>query len=276
MKHSTKLLSALLVLTSLVTSAPLQAKEKPIKVTIPSGVNHSAYDQLLKKYVDGKGLVAYEKWKNDAADIKALDNYLKQYAATGKEASGNDKAASSINAYNAFTMQWILRNYPIESIWQLKDSFEGKRHEVGGKEVSLDDIEQGTLNPQIGYKEHAVLVCAARSCPPLSRDAYSADKLDSQIDAAFTRWLGRPDLTEFQPKDNAVAISSIFKWFKKDFDKVGGVPKIFAHYAPSKYEHFLKSANYTVNFKSYNWGLNDQGTHGRNYTTSQFLLDKLF
>lgn len=273
MKHLTNHLW-LIVLASLVINAPLQAKEKPMQVTVPAGIDHSAYDRLLKKYVNSKGLVAYGQWKSNAADSKALDNYLKQYAGTGKAASGNEKAASLINAYNAFTMQWILRNYPTESIWQLKDSFEGKRHEVAGKEVSLDDIEQGTLNPEIGYKEHAVLVCAARSCPPLSRDAYGADKLNSQIDAAFTRWLGRPDLNEFQPQNNSVAVSSIFKWFKKDFEKVGGVPKILARYAPSKYEHFLKSSNYTINFKTYNWGLNDQGPHGRNYTTSQFLLDK--
>ncbi|MEO6873165.1 MAG: hypothetical protein ABI233_13255 [Chthoniobacterales bacterium] len=46
-------------------------------------------------------------------------------------------------------------------------------------------------------------------------------------------------------------------------------------YAPPKYDKFLKSSNYTVNFKTYNWGLNDQGPHGRNYSTPQFLLDKI-
>ena len=73
-------------------------------------------------------------------------------------------------------LRWILSGYPIESIWQLKDSFTAKRHDVGGRKVSLDDIEHGTLRPLIGYRAHAVLVCAARSCPPLQRFAYTPGK----------------------------------------------------------------------------------------------------
>ncbi|MEO6873166.1 MAG: DUF547 domain-containing protein [Chthoniobacterales bacterium] len=155
--------------------------------------------------------MAYGKWKINEADRKALSNYLAQYAGSGSKAEGNEKAASLINAYNAFTIQWILQNYPTESIWQLDKSFEGKRHKVGGKDVSLNDIEKGTLIPLSGYKDHTVLVCAARSCPPLGRDAYSADRLYSQVAASYKRWLARPDWNEFKPKENAVDISSIFK-----------------------------------------------------------------
>lgn len=57
------------------------------------------------------------------------------------------------------------------------------------------------------------------------------------------------------------SLSPAFKWFNKDFDKVGGVSKFLSRYAPENYRKFLKNTNYTVNFKSYNWGLNDQGPH---------------
>ena len=264
-----------IALTAFVASA--DAKDpKPVKVNVPAGIDHGAYDTLLKKYVNSQGLVAYGKWKSNSADRKALDNYLAHFAGNGSMAEGKEKAASLINAYNAFTMQWILQNYPTESIWQLDKSFEAKRHKLGGADVSLNDIEKGTLVPQISYKAHAVLVCAARSCPPLSRDAYTADKLDSQIDAAYLRWLARPDLNEFDPAKNSVDVSSIFKWYKKDFATVGGVPKILARYAPAKYAKFLTNSNYTIHYKTYNWGLNDQGSHGHNYSTPQFLLDKIF
>ncbi len=267
----------LLIALALAGTARAEDKPKPSPVSVPAGIDHSAYTKLLKKYVDSKGLVAYGKWKSNAEDRQALDTYLKQYAAAESKAEGNEKAASLINAYNAFTMQWILRNYPIESIWQLDKSFEAKRHRIGGKEVSLDDIEKGTLVPQIGWKDHGVLVCAARSCPPLRQEAYTADQLDGQIDNSFSRWMSRPDLNEFLPEKDAVDISSIFKWFKKDFEKLkGGVPKVLSLYAPKKYDSFLRKTNYTVNFKTYNWGLNDQGEHGRHYSTPQFLIDKVF
>ena len=272
-----KLTKIAVVVAALAVSNVALAKDPPpVKVNVPTGINHGSYDQLLKKYVNSRGLVAYAKWKRSAADRKALNDYLAQYAASGTKAEGNEKAADLANGYNAFTIQWILQNYPTDSIWQLDKSFEAKRHKVGGKDVSLNDIEKGTLAPLIGYRDHAILVCAARSCPPLSRDAYSAVKLDAQVGAAYARWLGRPDLNEFRPSENAVEISSIFKWYQKDFAKVGGVPKVLAMYAPPKYQKFLKNTNYTVNFKTYNWGLNDQGSHGRNYSTPQFLLDKIF
>src|SRR5262249_23040705 len=145
---------------------------------------------------------------------------------------GNEKAAGLVNAYNGFVLRWILSSYPTESIWQLKDSFTAKRNDVGGRKVSLNDIEHGTLRGLIGYRAHAVLVCAARSCPPLQRFAYSADNFEEQDGAAYRAWLAREDMNKFSPNERKVEISSIFKWFKADFDKAGGPPKILGRYAP--------------------------------------------
>src|SRR2546426_11182203 len=72
------------------------------RVAFPAGVKHDAWDALVKKYVNEQGLVAYEQWKKNAADTKALDDYLAQFAKSGTPAAGNDLAASAINAYNAF------------------------------------------------------------------------------------------------------------------------------------------------------------------------------
>jgi hypothetical protein len=60
-------------------------------VDVPAGIQNDAYDRSLKRYVDGQGLVAYEKWKNSAEDMKALDDYLAQFPASGNAASGNER-----------------------------------------------------------------------------------------------------------------------------------------------------------------------------------------
>jgi hypothetical protein len=44
---------------------------------VPSGIKHDGYDRLLKKYVNSQGLVAYEKWKGNAEDMKALEERTK-------------------------------------------------------------------------------------------------------------------------------------------------------------------------------------------------------
>jgi hypothetical protein len=121
-----------------------------------------------------------------------------------------------------------------------------------------------------------VLVCAARSCPPLQRSAYTADQLDEQDDAAYRGWLAREDLNKFLPSEKRVEISSIFKWFGADFDKAGGVPRILALYAPQSVREFAATGKYDIKYLPYNWGLNDQGPHGRNYSRAQLLLDNIF
>jgi hypothetical protein len=246
-------------------------------VEVRAGINHDEFDRLLKKYVDEQGLVNYGAWKQNAADISALDEYLKQFAGKiDNPAQGNEKAAALVNAYNAFMLRWVLSNYPTESVWQLKDSFTAKRQEIGQRTVSLNDIEHGTLRPLIGYRTHSVLVCAARSCPPLQRSAYTADKFEEQDDEAFRAWLAREDLNKFLPNEKKVEISSIFKWFKQDFDKAGGTPEILGRYAPQPVREFAASGKYDTKYLPYNWGLNDQGPHGRNYNRANLLFDNIF
>src|SRR6266568_6000856 len=214
-------------------------------VDVRAGINHDEYDALLKKYVNEQGLVNYAAWKANAADLSVLDDYLKQFAPRPDDpAQANEKAATLVNAYNAFMLRWILANYPTESVWSLKDSFTAKRNEIGGRKVSFDDIENGALRPLIGYRTHAVLVCAARSCPPLQRFAYTGDKFEDQDEQAFRAWLGRDDLNRFMPNENRVEISSIFKLFEQDFDKAGGVPKILGRYAPEPVKKFAGTGNY--------------------------------
>jgi len=246
-------------------------------VDVRAGINHDEFDRLLKKYVNEQGLVNYGGWKGDTADLSALDDYLKQFAdKIDKPAQGNEKAASLANAYNAFVLRWILSNYPTESIWHLKDSFTAKRNEMSGRKVALDDIEHGTLRPLIGYRAHAVLVCAARSCPPLQRSAYTAEQFEEQDNRAYRAWLGREDLNKFSPNEKKVEISSIFKWFKPDFDKAGGISKFLGQYAPQLVRDFAASGKYETKYLPYNWGLNDQGRHGRNYSRANLLFDNIF
>jgi len=265
------------LLVALGIAARAQQNQTGENVDVRSGINHDEYDRLLKKYVNEQGLVNYGAWKENKADLATLDEYLKRFAGKiDNPAQGNEKAAALVNAYNAFMLRWILANYPTESVWSLKDSFTGKRNEIGGRKVSFNDIEHGTLRPSIGYRAHSVLVCAARSCPPLQQAAYTTDKFEEQDDHAFRVWLAREDLNRFSPNEKRADISSIFKWFKADFDKAGGVPNILGRYAPPSVREFAASGKYETKYIPYNWGLNDQGPHGRNYSRTKLILDNIF
>lgn len=243
---------------------------------IPAGIKHEGWDALVKKYVNEQGLVAYQEWKASAEDTKALDDYLAQFAPKPeKPAEGDDLVASAINGYNAFAIRWIISNYPTDSIQSLKSSFPEKRHEVGGEKVSLDQIEHGTLRAKIGWRAHAVLVCCARSCPPLQRFAYQPATVQQQIDTAYRAWLARQDLNKFETPEKKIEVSSIFKWFEEDFNKAGGLGGILTKYAPEQYKQFLGSGDYKIDYLKYHWGLNDQSGRGENYNRAHFLWDEL-
>jgi hypothetical protein len=135
---------------------------------------------------------------------------------------------------------------------------------LAGKKVSLDDIEKRIRwlgDPRI----HATLVCASRSCPPLRREAYVATSLDAQLDDNVRAWLSREDLNQFFPERHAAEVSMIFKWYRKDF---GSVPQFLSRYGPQ--------GSYTnIDYKPYQWGLNDIGDLGKDYTNGEFVRAKI-
>lgn len=280
MKNKLALLFSFLAIAALLpNAADAQGgkKKNEVEVRCPSGIDHGAWDRLLKKHVDDKGLVNYTAWKGSQEDMAALDGYLKQFAAKAdKPAEGMEKAASLTNVYNAIAIRTVLTSYPLESIHEAKKPFEAKDWTIGGAKVSLNDIENATLRPQLKYRVHSVLVCAARSCPPLQRAAYQADSFEAESDKAYTIWLAREDLNKFTPQEKKAEISNVFKWFKTDFENSLSVPKVIAQYGPPSAKELTKGGQqFETSYLSYNWGLNDQGSHGRNYSKIQLIFDNL-
>lgn len=281
MKKHLKIFAVLIALTALPLALHAQGggdkKSKDTAVKCPSGIDHSSWDRLLKKYVDDKGLVNYAGWKASKEDMAALDSYIREFdKKADSSAQGNEEAASLTNAYNAIAIRTVLGAYPIESIHETKKPFETKAWKIGGATVSLNDIENGTLRPMLKYRAHAVLVCCARSCPPLQRNAYSADSFDEQDAKAYRTWLGREDLNQFMPQEQKAKVSEIFKWFKGDFEKSVNVANVFEKYGPESAQKLVAGGKkFDISYLSYNWGLNDQGDHGRHYSKVNLIFDKL-
>jgi hypothetical protein len=269
------LTAALAVLAAAGCGAGRQ-KETPRRVVVTAGIDHPEWSRLLAKYVDERGLVDYARWKRNPADLAALRTYLARFAARpNPAATGHDLAASLINAYNAAAIGWVLENFPIESIRSTDDPFRDRRHQIGGEVVSLDDIEHGTLRPLVGYRIHATLVCAARSCPPLRREAYPAVRLDEQLDSAMRRWLARGDLNRLQPVENRVRVSPLFRWFAEDFENAGGVRAVLQRYTPPETARRLADPGLEIRYLRYDWGLNDREERGTRYGRVRLFRDEL-
>lgn len=238
---------------------------------VPAYIDHAPLDRLLQRYVDDKGLVDYKTWNQSEEDMAALKAYLDQFAPVPETpAEHDDRIASLINAYNAFTIEFILDHYPTQSIRLLDAPFDGKRHTIGDQEVSVDDIEHQLLRPLIGWKVHAVVVCAARSCPPLLNRAYTAETWEDKMKQQYRTWLAREDLNSYDPghgwrNNGRSEVSRIFNWYSEDYTGDHSVQKILKQFGPAEYRTFFEKGEYSIRYKSYDWGLNDQGNTGDEY-----------
>ena len=238
-----------------LTSKGLPTAEAPDDLTSSTAnsavnVDHSTWDKLLKKHVDNKGLVNYKGFKEDRQQLDSYLNMLSSQEPT-KDWSVQEQLAYYINLYNAFTIDLILRNYPVESIQDINNAFTEGFIKVGDTNISLGGVENSILRKMNEPRIHFAISCASMSCPKLLNEAYTASKINEQLEMVTTEFINsdKNEISQNQPK-----VSSLFDWYKKDFKEYGTVSDYINHY--SKNTDINSAA--TLTFKKYDWALNEQ------------------
>ena len=230
-----------------------QVKAPLVSTTEGSVVNldHSQWDNLLKKYVNKDGLVDYEGFKKDN---EALQSYLQMLSAQqpNKQWSVQELLAYYINLYNAYTVDLILKNYPVKSIKDISGPWTRGIVPIGKNKLSLGGIENGVLRKMKEPRMHFAINCASISCPNLRNEAYTAGKINQQLDQATADFINgaKNDI-----KANNPQLSSIFDWYQKDY-QVNGEPNVIAYI--NQYSDVRISNDATLQYKEYDWNLNKQ------------------
>jgi hypothetical protein len=128
---------------------------------------------------------------------------------------------------------------------------------------SLDEIEHQIIRKRFDEPRiHFALVCAATSCPPLRDEAYTADRLNAQLDEQARVFLHTPGKNDVPTPgdDDTVRLSRIFKWFDGDFGgSKNSIQRYIAPYFDAEVKDRLEAADYDVEFHDYDWSLNDSG-----------------
>lgn len=215
------------------------------------------YDALLQRYVDEQGRVDYRAWKDK--DEQALRAVVARFAKVDPQAlEPTARKAYWIDVYNALTLQGILEFFPLASIkdkvglrWSL-----WKDYKFGPQQLSLDHIEHQILRKLGDPRVHAALVCAAKSCPPLRREAYVPERLDAQLDDNTRAWLRDP-ARGVKVEGTTVHLSRILDWFKEDFgaDQAARLAWV-ARFLPEGPATAVKARGVKVVFMPYDWALN--------------------
>lgn len=221
-------------------------------------VDHSLWDDLLKKHVQADGLVDYQGL---VADKDQLETYLLELANHHPAASWSkqQQMAYWINAYNAFTVKLIVDHYPIASIKDIKRGipfvntvWDIKFIELGDEVYDLNKIEHGILRKDFAdARIHAAVNCASFSCPPLSNEAFVAERLEEQLDTAMRLFVN--DTNRNKINAGKAELSAIFKWFSGDFKNDAGSVLAFVN----RYAERKISAKTTIVYLDYDWSLND-------------------
>ena len=239
---------------------------------------YAAWDALLRKHVrwmpDNKE--SRVDYKGFAADRTALKAVLAEWSGVSPAAfaaySREQQQAFLINAYNGFTVELILTRYPdLKSIKDLgsliQSPWKKKFFTLLGEERHLDWIEHEQLRPRYADpRVHAAVNCASIGCPALRPEAFTAARLDAQLDDGMLRFMA--DRTRNRFSNGRAEISAIFKWFREDFEKghkgFRKIDDLLARYAdqladaPGERDR-LRAGGVAVSHLDYDWSLNDAG-----------------
>ena len=213
----------------------------------------SIFNDLLQKHVTKNGIVDYKSFKNDETKLDSYISYLEKTSPSNSW-SKNKQKAFWINAYNAYTIKIILKNYPLKSIMDIKE--EGKTAwkipfaKVGGKTYTLDHIEHQILRKDFSDpKIHVGVNCASGSCPKLGNKAFTEQNVEAELTRLMKDFVN--DTTRNKISEKKVQISSIFDWFKGDFTKIGSVIDFLNIYSETEISPKAK-----ISFLKYDWTLN--------------------
>lgn len=210
----------------------------------------SQTDSFLKNVVHN-GRVDYKAIKENPGQLNALISAAKDIRVEKSDASNYQ--AFWINAYNIMVINGVVNNYPLKSPLDVSGFFDKITYEVGGKKITLNDIENKLLRPNFPQEPrfHFVLVCAGLGCPPIINAAYMPSTLDAQLEKQTVKALNDANFIRLGKKDR-VQISQIFEWYTGDFKQNGASLVDFINtYRTEKLADGSK-----VSYYPYDWTLN--------------------
>jgi uncharacterized protein DUF547 len=254
--------------------------------SLADGARRKAFDQLLDLYVRN-GDAYYRALK---AERSKLDGFVSLAATTAVDKlSREEQMAFWLNAYNALVLKTVIDHYPMvgkspeypsKSIRQISGAFERLPHRVGGRSLTLDQIEQTVLP---GFRDPRMFFALGRGAAGSGRlrsEAFAPARIEEQLAETAAECVTRAQCIRIDRETAKVYVSSIFSWREKEFaaayaDKAPApfasrspieravVAYVLPNLLPSEKE-FLAKNDFQLVYTPFDWTLNDlTGRGGR-------------
>jgi len=243
------------------------------------GVVLGPFDVILDTYVRD-GYVYYRALK---LERRRLDEYVRQLGASDVDKRTRaEQMAFWLNAYDALVLQTVIDGYPAprrsneypqRSIRQTPGSFEKLTHRVGGRTLTLDQIEQTILPKFNDPRLYFALGRGAVGGGRLRSESFAADTIEKQLAEVASECVTRAECIQVDAATNKLMASAIFSWHEKEFvaayaDKAAPLyasrspieRAILAFVAPKLLQterDFLEKNAFQLAYKPFDWSLND-------------------
>ena len=267
-----------------------QAGVEPDEQEIQPAVSfHDKCAEVLKNFVDDKGMVDYTTLRRQRLKLKAVLREFEnlnpnEYRTWTKE----NKIAFWLNAYNIQMLKIITDNYPIQSsrilrlypgwgpnsILHIKGIWTDYKFLVMDEEFTLSEVDKRFFRKE--FDDPRIFFALSRgslSSPPLRNEPYYGHRLNKQLDDQVKRFLSSPLALQIDTEKQRVYLSSLFQLssYGKEFMSKFAIDKKFKDHDPTTRAvlnfitnyvsrdkvSFLEVGNYSVKYMKYDWTIND-------------------
>jgi hypothetical protein len=270
--------------------APAEPGPSEVELAIKPAVSfYGKYAEVLKDFVDDKGMVDYTTLRRQRLKLKALLREFEnlepnEYGTWTKE----NKIAFWLNAYNIQMLKIITDNYPIRSsrilrlypgwgpnsILHVKGIWTDYKFLVMDEEFTLSEIDKRFFRKEFNDPRiYFALSRGSLSSPPLRNEPYYGHRLNKQLDDQVKRFLSRPLALHIDTEKQRVYLSSLFqsssygkefvdkfaidKKFKDHEPTTRAVLNFITNYVSRDKVSFLEIGNYSVKYMKYDWTINN-------------------
>jgi hypothetical protein len=243
-------------------------------------VPHEVLDKILDTYVRD-GFVYYPALKTERARLDRYVSSLDVAADVVARLEDNERRAFWVNAYNALVLRTVVNAYPIKgkageypasSIGQIPGGFDRIKHRVGGRVLTLDDIEKTVI---AGLGNARLLFALGRGTVGSGRlrsESYTGERLDAQLTEAVKEFVQRVANFRIDFQAGTLTVTPLFSWREAPVVATFGAPgERWMNRSPLEravvslaYPHlfqrerdFLAQNTFRMAFGEYDWRLND-------------------
>ncbi len=167
-----------------------------------------------------------------------------------------ERTAFYINLYNLMVIDFIITYSIKESVLELEGFFVNLKYKIGGKNISLYDIEFRIFNEFLDadllrYIPFA-LVRGSKTSPHLRY--FNAENLLKNMKLSVKDYIASSDIV-LVPEEKYIFLPEFIKWHIDKFSNIETIKKFFMEFFKNSKKEALKEIK-NVYFSEYDWSLN--------------------